>query len=152
MAKRPDLGKYLDTGAQFVALTRTQARARAKELVGTGHLAQGQVQAFVDDLVDESRRRTDEMLDVVRGEIQRQMKSLGLATKGDLARLEARVQADRKKPAKKKVTKGSSSATSKKRSSASAKKPKATTSATRKRATSTKKSADSSNGARPGSS
>jgi polyhydroxyalkanoate synthesis regulator phasin len=91
MAQGPDLSKYLDAGAQFVALTRAQARARAKELVGTGQLAQEQVQGFVDELVEESRRRTDEMLDVVRREIQRQVKSLGIATKDDLARLEARL-------------------------------------------------------------
>jgi polyhydroxyalkanoate synthesis regulator phasin len=91
MAQRPDLSKYLDAGAQFVALTRAQARARAKELVATGQLAQEQVQGFVDDLVEESRRRTDDMLEVVRREIQRQVKSLGIATKDDLARLEARI-------------------------------------------------------------
>jgi polyhydroxyalkanoate synthesis regulator phasin len=91
MAQRPDLSKYLDAGAQFVALTRAQARARAKELVNQGQLAQEQVQGFVDDLVEESRRRTDDMLDVVRREIQRQVKALGIATKDDLARLEARL-------------------------------------------------------------
>ena len=91
MAQRPDLSRYLDAGAQFVALTRAQARARAKELVGQGQLAQEQVQGFVDDLVDESRRRTDEMLEVVRREIQRQVKTLGIATKDDLARLESRI-------------------------------------------------------------
>jgi polyhydroxyalkanoate synthesis regulator phasin len=90
MAQRPDLSRYLDAGAQFVALTRAQARARAKELVGQGQLAQEQVQGFVDELVDESRKRTDEMLDVVRREIQRQVKTLGIATKDDLARLESR--------------------------------------------------------------
>jgi polyhydroxyalkanoate synthesis regulator phasin len=99
MAQGPDLSRYLDAGAQFVALTRSQARARAKELVGQGQLAQEQVQGFVDELVEESRRRTDEMLDVVRREIQRQVKTLGIATKDDLARLESRIVAA--KPAKK---------------------------------------------------
>ncbi len=98
MAQRPDLSRYLDAGTQFVALTRAQARARAAELVGQGQLAQEQVQGFVDDLVEESRRRTDEMLDVVRREIQRQVKTLGIATKDDLARLESRISTD--KPAK----------------------------------------------------
>jgi polyhydroxyalkanoate synthesis regulator phasin len=89
--QRPDLSRYLDAGTQFVALTRAQASARAAELVGQGQLAQEQVQGFVDELVDESRRRTDEMLDVVRREIQRQVKTLGIATKDDLARLESRI-------------------------------------------------------------
>lgn len=91
MPQPPDWNKYLDAGVEFVAMTRAQARQRAKVLVGTGHLAQEQVQGFVDELVDESKRRTDLMLDVVRKEIQRQVKTLGIATKGDLARLEDRI-------------------------------------------------------------
>jgi polyhydroxyalkanoate synthesis regulator phasin len=91
MPQSPDWNKYLDAGAEFVAMTRSQARRRAKELVGTGQLAQEQVQGFVDDLVDESRKRTDVLLEVVRKEIQRQVKTLGIATKEDLARLETRL-------------------------------------------------------------
>lgn len=91
MPQQPDWNKYLDAGVEFVAMTRAQARQRAKVLVGTGHLAQEQVQGFVDELVDESKRRTDLMLDVVRKEIQRQVKTLGIATKEDLARLEDRI-------------------------------------------------------------
>lgn len=99
MPQSPGWNKYLDAGAEFVAMTRTQARKRATELVGTGQLAQEQVQGFVDDLVDESRRRTDAMLEVVRKEIQRQVKTLGIATKDDLAKLETKL-AKQSKPAK----------------------------------------------------
>jgi polyhydroxyalkanoate synthesis regulator phasin len=103
MPQPPDWNRYLDAGAEFVAMTRTQARKRAKELVSQGHLAQEQVQGFVDDLVDESRKRTDVLLEVVRKEIQRQVKTLGIATKEDLARLETKL-------AKQKKAGGSSSA------------------------------------------
>ena len=109
MPQTPDWAKYLSAGVEFVAITRTQARQRAKELVGQGQLAQSQVQGFVDDLVDESRRRTDSMMDVVRQEISRQVKTLGIATKDDLARLESKLagKTDRptaaKKPAAKKA-------------------------------------------------
>ena len=111
MPQSPDWNKYLDAGAEFVAMTRAQARARAKELVGTGQLAQEQVQGFVDDLVEESRKRTDAMLDVVRKEIQRQVKTLGIATKDDLAKLETKLNKQAKAtkkpsaPAKKKAAK-----------------------------------------------
>jgi polyhydroxyalkanoate synthesis regulator phasin len=91
MPQQPDWNKYLDAGVEFVAMTRAQARQRAKVLVGTGQLAQEQVTGFVDELVDESRRRTDLMLELVRKEIQRQVKTLGIATKEDLARLESRL-------------------------------------------------------------
>lgn len=101
MPQTPDWAKYLNAGVEFVAITRTQARARAKELVSQGQLAQSQVQGFVDDLVDESRRRTDSMMDVVRQEIGRQVKTLGIATKDDLARLEAKLAKGSAKPAAK---------------------------------------------------
>ena len=106
MPQTPDFTKLLSAGAEFVALTRAQAHDRAAELVGQGQLAQSQVQAFVDDLVDESRRRTDTMMDLVRNEIGRQVKTLGIATKDDLAKLEAKLTGSRvtaaKKPAAKK--------------------------------------------------
>ena len=93
MPQTPDWAKYLSAGVEFVAITRTQARARAKELVSQGQLAQSQVQGFVDELVDESRRRTDSMMDVVRQEIGRQVKTLGIATKDDLAAYKAMEEA-----------------------------------------------------------
>ena len=99
MPQTPDWAKYLNAGVEFVAITRTQARARAKELVSQGQLTQHQVQGFVDDLVDESRRRTDAMMDLVRQEIGRQVKTLGIATKDDLARLEAKLGGRAAKPA-----------------------------------------------------
>lgn len=111
MPQPPDLSRYLDAGAQFVAMRRTEARRRARDLVAAGQLAQEQVQAFVDDLVEESRRRTDEMTDVVRREIQRQMKGLGLATKDDLAKLEGKLgkQIDKQAKAVRKSTRAAAS-------------------------------------------
>ncbi len=119
MPQPPDWNKYLDAGAEFVAMTRTQARKRAKELVSQGQLAQEQVQGFVDDLVDESRKRTDVLLEIVRKEIQRQVKTLGIATKEDLARLETKL-AKQKKPAKA-AAKASKKKTSSKAKGASSK-------------------------------
>ena len=116
MPQAPDFSRYLNAGAEFVALTRAQARERAHELVAQGQLAQSQVQTFVDGLVDESRRRTDQMMDVVRQEIQRQMQSVGIATKDDLAKLEARLakQAKTTKKVGTKATKKSAKAGTKK--------------------------------------
>jgi polyhydroxyalkanoate synthesis regulator phasin len=136
MPQSPDWNKYLDAGAEFVAMTRAQARARAKELVGQGQLTQQQVQGFVDDLVEESRRRTDAMLDVVRKEIQRQVKTLGIATKDDLAKLETKLNNQAK------ATRSSSGAT-KKQATKKASAKKATKKASAKKAT-TKKATKSS--------
>jgi polyhydroxyalkanoate synthesis regulator phasin len=101
MPQTPDLSRFFDAGVEFISLTRNQARDRARELVAQGQLAQGQVQGFVDELMDESRRRTDLVVDVVRQEIQRQVKVLGIATKDDLAQLEAKVAKQQSKAAKK---------------------------------------------------
>jgi polyhydroxyalkanoate synthesis regulator phasin len=107
MPQSPDLGRYLNAGAEFVAVTRAQARRRANDLVSQGQLGKDQVQGFVDGLVDESRRRRDLLVDLVRQEIQRQVKVLGIATKDDLARLEARL-AKQAKSARKASTKKAS--------------------------------------------
>jgi polyhydroxyalkanoate synthesis regulator phasin len=116
MPQPPDWNKYLDAGVEFVAMTRTQARNRAKELVSQGQLAQEQVAGFVDDLVDESRKRTDVLLEIVRKEIQRQVKTLGIATKEDLTKLENKI-AKQTKPAPstaKKSTKATKKSSAKK--------------------------------------
>jgi polyhydroxyalkanoate synthesis regulator phasin len=95
MAQGPDWmdwQRFLEVGQEFTAMTRTEARRRAKELVREGQLAQERVQTFVDELVRTSRQRADELVEVVRKEIQRQMEALGIATKDDLKRLEARLR------------------------------------------------------------
>jgi len=85
---------------QFSELTRAEAQRRAEKLVKEGQLAQERAQAFVDDMVESSRRRADDLLGIVRGEFQRQVQALGIATKDDLARLEAKLS-DKKKSNKK---------------------------------------------------
>lgn len=103
--QRPEVNKFLEAGADFSAVTRTQARRRAKELIREGQLAQERAQAFVEELVETSRRRADELAEAMRKEVQRQMGVLGIATKADLARLEAKLsgRAAPKKAAKKKA-------------------------------------------------
>ncbi|MFM7060208.1 MAG: hypothetical protein ACKOZL_03345 [Actinomycetes bacterium] len=92
MPQRPDLTRLIDAGADFVELTRSQARGRARVLVEQGVLAQSQVQSFVDGIVDESRRRRDAAVNLVRGEVARQVKSLGLVTRDDLDASERRLR------------------------------------------------------------
>ena len=92
MAQRPDLTRFIDAGAGFVALTRGQAQASARDLVAQGLLAQNQVQSFVDGILEESRRRRDSALSTVRTEVSRQVKLLGLITKDDLAAAERRLR------------------------------------------------------------
>jgi polyhydroxyalkanoate synthesis regulator phasin len=86
------LKRYLDMG---VALTQTlgaTAEGLVKELIKTGESQRGQV----DDLVGRGRRGTEDLLDLLRREVSSQLNQLvselGLATKADLADLEARLR------------------------------------------------------------
>lgn len=105
MARTPDWKRALDTGAQYTEMRRSQARKLASDLVAQGQLARDQVGAAVDEIVDASRRRREELRSVVGKEVQRQLGSLGLATKADLAALERRLGAKPTKQAAKKTAK-----------------------------------------------
>jgi len=104
MPQPPYWKRVLATGMQFTRLRRS--RQLASDLVAQGQLARDQLGAVVDELVEMSRRRGEELRRIVRSEADRQFGVLGLATKGDLAALERRLRptpAANKAPAKKKA-------------------------------------------------
>jgi polyhydroxyalkanoate synthesis regulator phasin len=108
MPQAPDWNRALEAGMQFTEMRRSQARALAADLVAQGYLARDQVAAAVDDMLEQSRKRTEALRKVVQHEVSRQLGSLGLATKADLAALERRLtkanRVAKKAPAKKKAT------------------------------------------------
>jgi polyhydroxyalkanoate synthesis regulator phasin len=87
-----DWRRVMETGMQFTELRRSQARAIVTDLVAQGHLARDQMSAAVDEVVDMSRRRSDDVRKLVQHEVQRQLGALGLATKSDLAALERKLE------------------------------------------------------------
>lgn len=94
MADKDDVFKrYLEAGLSFFEMTQQRAEAALKDLSGSGESAKGQAQKAVDWVKERSRQGTDELRDLVRNEIRSQMDSLGLATKDDLTRVEARLAA-----------------------------------------------------------
>ncbi|MGH9033348.1 MAG: hypothetical protein ACRDZV_14590 [Acidimicrobiia bacterium] len=156
MAEAPDWSDWrqlLETGKQFTAMTRSEAQQRAQELVREGQLAQERMQSFVDDLVRTSRTRADELVEIVRKEIQRQLEALGVTPRGKRARKSGK-KATKKKATKKKATK--KKATKKKATKKKATKKKATkkrsaktaTAGTKKAATRKKAAARKSSGSR----
>ena len=92
MPPSPDWKRALETGIQFTELRRSQAHRLASDLVAQGQLARDQLGAAVDELIEISRHRSEELRKVVSGEVQRQLSGLGLATKNDLAALERRLR------------------------------------------------------------
>ena len=91
MAQNDMLKRYLDAGMAFTQLTRARAEAIVKDLVKAGELQREQTQERVDDLLERSRKNTDQLRDLVRKEIREQLSSIGLATKEDIARLERKL-------------------------------------------------------------
>ena len=91
MSQGPDWRRALETGMQFTELRRSQARAIVADLVAQGHVAREQMSSAIEEVVEMSRRRREELGKIVQAEVQRQLRALGLATKADLDRLERRL-------------------------------------------------------------
>jgi polyhydroxyalkanoate synthesis regulator phasin len=124
-AKAPDWRRALETGMQFTEMRRSQARAIVSDLVAQGHLARDQMASAVDEVLDISRRRSDDLRKIVQSEVQRQLGALGLATKKDLVALERRVTKaarDAKKQAPKKAAATKKAGTKKKAAAKSTRK------------------------------
>ncbi len=96
MADKDDVFKrYLEAGLSFFEMTQQRAEAALKDLAGSapGESAKGQAQKAVDWVKERGRQGSDELRDLVRNEIRSQVAALGMATKDDVARLEARLSA-----------------------------------------------------------
>jgi polyhydroxyalkanoate synthesis regulator phasin len=93
MSPVPDWKRALDTGTQFTEMRRSQARKLASDLVAQGQLARNQVSAYVDELVEASRKRSEQLRAIVRTEVERQLRVIGVATKSDLDALERKLRA-----------------------------------------------------------
>jgi polyhydroxyalkanoate synthesis regulator phasin len=93
MAQGPDWKQLIETGMSFTEMQRSQARKFVAELVAQGQLAQDRAAATVDEVLEASRRRREDLRSLVQTEIQRQVHALGIATRDDLARLERKLAA-----------------------------------------------------------
>jgi polyhydroxyalkanoate synthesis regulator phasin len=101
MAQSDVLKRYLDAGAAFTQLTQKRAEAIVSELVSAGEVQASQATQAVQELIDRSRATTEALVAQVRSEVKAQVSSLGLAPRSDIARLEKRIDAVAKAPAKK---------------------------------------------------
>ena len=96
MADKDDVFKrYLEAGLSFFEMTQQRAEAALKDLAGSapGESAKGQAQKAVDWVKERGRQGSDELRELVRNEIRSQVAALGMATKDDVARVEARLSA-----------------------------------------------------------
>src|SRR5215217_6579407 len=84
--------RYLEVGASVLGMSRERAESIVRDLVASGEVAKGQATKAADWLVERGRTGTDELVELVRREIRQQVTALGLATKDDIARLEAQIE------------------------------------------------------------
>ena len=70
---------------------RDEVRRMALFGSGVAELTRHRAEQLARDLVERSKQNRDELMKLIRGEIQNQIASVGVATKRDLERLERRV-------------------------------------------------------------
>ena len=84
--------RYLEIGASMLGMTRERAEGIVRDLVASGEVARNQATKAADWLVERGRAGTEELNELVRREIRQQVTALGLATRDDIARLEAQIE------------------------------------------------------------
>lgn len=91
MAQSDMFKRYLDAGMAFIEMTRDRAQAIVDEWVKAGEVPMQRADDFVNDIVERSRQNTEMIVSLVQAQVREQLGALGLATKDDIARLEARI-------------------------------------------------------------
>ena len=91
MARDDRFRKYQEAGVDFLETARARAEDFLRELSKAGESTQRQGKDAVDDLLEGSRKGTEQLIGSIRNEIRSQLSLLGLATKEDLAALERRL-------------------------------------------------------------
>ena len=77
MAQGDVLRRYLDMGLALGQLTRARAEEMVRDLVHAGEVAPAQARDMIEDLLERSRRNTEMLAEVVRGEVRRQLEAVG---------------------------------------------------------------------------
>lgn len=85
------LQKYVEAASGLTQLTKSNAERIAKQLVKQGEVASSQVSEFASDLLEKSRKNRETLTTMINAEIQRAVKSMGLATQDEVARLQKQV-------------------------------------------------------------
>jgi len=88
-----DWRSLLEAGTEFGEMRRSQARRFVRGLVDQGVLAREQAQAAVEEMVEMSRQRAENLTGVIQRQVREQLRELGIATQDDLAALERRLVA-----------------------------------------------------------
>ncbi len=85
-----EVRKYMEAAVE--KLTPARAQEMARSLMEGQAKGKGQVQKVAQDLMDWSNHQRERMSEMIRREVARQLKTMGVATKDDLDALKRRVR------------------------------------------------------------
>ncbi len=106
--------KYVEAGRE--ALTPKKAEELARSLVKQGQTSRDQATKLARELVDWSRKSSERLLVIVRGEVKKQISRAGLATRDEVDALKRRIrELEKGGRAKKTTTRSKSAASTRKR-------------------------------------
>lgn len=103
MARDDPFKKVQEAGADFLETARARAEEFLREMARATDSSQQRGQGALDELIEASRKGTEQLVASIRKEIANQVQLLGLATKRDLSTLEAKLRGT--SPAKKSTAK-----------------------------------------------
>ncbi len=84
--------KTVSLGFGLLGLTREKAEKVVGLLVERGELGRDAAKGFLQTLIDRGEQERSQLREIVRGEFQRLVTELGLATRQDLVEFEARLR------------------------------------------------------------
>ncbi len=76
MAGNERIKKYLEAGTVFGQVTRGRAEEIVRELANSGDIQKDQAQEWVDNLVDRSRKTSEQVLELIRHEVTTQLRKI----------------------------------------------------------------------------
>ena len=76
MASNERIRKYLDAGTVLGQVSRGRAEEIVRELVNAGDIQRSQAQEWVDNLVERSRKSSEQILELVRHEVASQLERI----------------------------------------------------------------------------
>jgi len=76
MASNERIRKYLDAGNVLGQVSRGREEEIVRELVNAGDIQRSQAQEWVDNLVDRSRKTSEQVLELVRREVASQLEKI----------------------------------------------------------------------------
>ena len=76
MASNERIRKYLDAGTVLGQVSRGRAEEIVRELVNAGDIQRSQAQEWVDNLVERSRKSSEQVLELVRHEVATQLEKI----------------------------------------------------------------------------